>query len=159
VMLVSIWKCFCSLTENSTELNTKNIVTLLIMCTTTLLNICATLLISQVTQLPATSINPHQEEQGLLAFADEPEDKQLLDKLQELKYLHTNLLIITLALHTDMLVFTPLLQTEELIITLLLIIQIEELVITLAMQTDMLAITLLLQTDMLDITILFQTEE
>ena len=159
--LASIWKCFCSLPDTSKELNIKNIVTLLNMCATLPLIMRATLLISQVTQLPATPINPHLKEQGLPVFADEPEDKQLLDKLQELKYLHTNLLIITLALHTDMLVFTPLLQTEELIITLLLIIQIEELVITLAMQTDMLAITLLLllQTDMLAITILFQTEE
>ena len=76
--------CFYSLTDPSII---ENIVTLL--------NMGATLLISQVTQLPATSINPHLEEQGLPAFADEPEDRQLLDKL---KYPHSSLLIITLAL-------------------------------------------------------------
>ena len=103
---------------------------------------CATLLISHVTQLPAIPINPHLEEQGLPAFADEPEDRQLLDKL---KYLGTNLLIITLSLHTDMLAISPLLQTEELAITL-------------AMQTDVLAITLLFQIEELVITLPLQTD-
>ncbi len=84
---MSIWKCFCSLTENSKELNTKNIVTLLTICATLLIMCVATLL----TQLPATPINPHLEEQGLPAFADEPEDKQLLDKP---KYPHKSILII-----------------------------------------------------------------
>ena len=129
--LASIWKCFCSLPDTSKELNIKNIVTLLNMCATLPLIMRATLLISQVTQLPATPINPHLKEQGLPVFADEPEDKQLLDKL---KYLGTNLLIITLSLHTDMLAISPLLQTEELAITL-------------ALQTDVLAITLPLQMD------------
>ena len=147
--------CYCSLTRDTSiieELNIKNIVTLL--------NMCATLLISQVTQLPATPFNPHLEEQGLPAFADEPEDRQLLDKLEGLKYLRTNLLIITLAMQTDMLAITLLLQTEELVITLLL--QTEELVITLPLQTVMLAeeqvITLPLQADMLVITLPLQTD-
>ena len=158
--------CYCSLTRDTSiieELNIKNIVTLL--------NMCATLLISQVTQLPATPFNPHLEEQGLPAFADEPEDRQLLDKLEGLKYLRTNLLIITLAMQTDMLAITLLLQTEELVITLLLqteelvitlLLQTEELVITLPLQTVMLAeeqvITLPLQADMLVITLPLQTD-
>ena len=136
--------CYCSLTRDTSiieELNIKNIVTLL--------NMCATLLISQVTQLPATPFNPHLEEQGLPAFADEPEDRQLLDKLEGLKYLRTNLLIITLAMQTDMLAITLLLQTEELVITLPLqtVMLAEEQVITLPLQADMLVITLPLQTD------------
>ena len=142
VRLASIWKCFCSLPDTSKELNIKNIVTLLNMCATLPLIMRATLLISQVTQLPATPINPHLKEQGLPVFADEPEDKQLLDKL---KYLGTNLLIITLSLHTDMLAISPLLQTEELAITL-------------AMQTDVLAITLLFQIEELVITLPLQTD-
>jgi len=119
---------------------------------------CAALVISQVTQLPVTPINPHLEEQGPPAFADESEDRQLLDKLnsmKELKYLLTNLLlqteelIITLALQTDMLAITLPLQTVELVITLAMqtdmlaipILQTEELVITLPLQTDLLVIT------------------
>ena len=94
----------------------------------------ATLLICQVTQLPATPTNPNlEEQQGLPAFADELEDRQLL------KYFHANLLIITLLLQTDMLVIAILFQTEEQVITL-------------ALQTDMVVITLPLQTDVLVIT-------
>ena len=93
---------------------------------------CATPLISQVTQLLTTSINAHLEEQGLLAFADEPGDRQLLDKLNNIEEL-----VIT-RLQTEKLVVTPLLQTE-LAITLLL--QTDMLVITLSMQTDVLVIT------------------
>ena len=78
--------CFYSLTDPSIR---ENIVTLL--------NMGATLLISQVTQLPATPINP-QEEQGLPVFADVLEDRQLLNGMEEL--------------------ITPLLQTEELLIIL-----------------------------------------
>jgi len=140
VRLASIWKCFCSLPDTSKELNIKNIVTLLNMCATLPLIMRATLLISQVTQLPATPINP-QEEQGLPVFADVLEDRQqLLNSMEELitPLLQTEELLITLAMQTDILAITLLFQTDMLVIILF---QTEEQVITLPLHmTDVLVI-------------------